>query len=76
MDSNNQPQGSLQMVGNIPIPSKKIILSAAAGIISMIISILLLVGLENMDDESGLVLLIPLFLVVLGSDHPDLDVRS
>ena len=65
MDSNNQPLDSFQMEGNI-IPSKKIIRSAGTGIISIVIAILLLMGMANMNEESALVVLIPIFLVLFG----------
>jgi hypothetical protein len=66
MDSNSKPLDSLQMEENIAIPPKKIIRFAGAGIISMTIAVVLLVGLANLDGQSGLVLVLPLFLVVLG----------
>ena len=66
MDSDGEPLDSLQMEGNIPIPSKTIVRSAGAGIISMTIAVLLLVGLANIDEQTGLVLILALFLVVFG----------
>lgn len=53
-----------------PVPTKKIIRSAGAGIASMLIAILLLVSLTGMDEQPALVILALLLVIVLGLIAP------
>jgi hypothetical protein len=66
MDSDKQPLDLLRMEGKTLIPPKKIIVSAGAGIISMISAILLLAGLTGNDKQPAIVIPAILLIVALG----------
>ena len=57
---------STQIRRGIAISSNRLYRPAGVGIISMTIAVLLLIAFANMNEQSGWVLLIPLFLIVLG----------